>query len=289
RVDQATALQSRPHTSPNRGAPITAALLRSAVSSVRYSATDSRAGHQCVPRQRPRGRRSRRFRRWPGPRPTTARWRATRGRPRVTDATGFRDIDTWSRSVVRHRSTARTGVSASPRRPIALLVGLCALACSVAACCLSIFELGLGSRGGCLLGRRNRGLFFALGGFGRILSLGSHVVGLLLCGGGRRLGILRRGVLPLFGSGPRFLDLTLFRCARVFLVPDRVVALGLQFVVGLLVLLGRCRVELGRPVQRITVFDERSTALLQLWVAQQVADGRVQRSQTHPNSHLFLD
>ena len=33
---------------------------------------------------------------------------------------GFRDIDTWSRSVVRHLSTARTGVSASPRRPIAL-------------------------------------------------------------------------------------------------------------------------------------------------------------------------
>jgi len=143
------------------------------------------------------------------------------------------------------------------------LVGLCALAWSVAACCLSIFELGLGSRGGCLLGRRNRGLFFALGGFGRILSLGSHVVGLLLCGGGRLLGSLRRGVLGLFGSGPRsLLDLTLFGCARVFLVPDRVVALGLQFVVGLLVLLGRCRVELGRPVQRITVFDESSADLV---------------------------
>ena len=38
------ASDSTPHTSPNRGAPITAALLRSAVSSVRYSATDSRAG-----------------------------------------------------------------------------------------------------------------------------------------------------------------------------------------------------------------------------------------------------
>ena len=33
---------------------------------------------------------------------------------------GFGDIDTWSRSVVRHLSTARAGVSASPRRPIAL-------------------------------------------------------------------------------------------------------------------------------------------------------------------------
>ena len=70
-----------------------------------------------------------------------------------------------------------------------------------------------------------------------------------------------------------------FRCARVFFVLDRVVALGLQFVVGLLVLLGVRRVELGRTVQRITAFDERSTALLQLRVAQQVADRRVQPSQ----------
>ena len=53
------------------------------------------------------------------------------------------------------------------------LVRLCAHAGSVAACCLSIFELGLGSRGGCLLGRRNLGLFFALGRFGRILALGA--------------------------------------------------------------------------------------------------------------------
>jgi hypothetical protein len=63
------------------------------------------------------------------------------------------------------------------------------------------------------------------------------------------------------------------------LVLDRVVALGLQFVVGLRLFLGRCRVELGRTVQRITAFDERTTALLQLRVAQQVADGRVQPSQ----------
>ena len=62
------------------------------------------------------------------------------------------------------------------------LVRLCAHAGSVAACCLSIVELGLGSRGGCLLGRRNLGLFFVLGRFGRILALDSHVVGLLLRG-----------------------------------------------------------------------------------------------------------
>jgi hypothetical protein len=65
------------------------------------------------------------------------------------------------------------------------------------------------------------------------------------------------------------------------LVLDRVVALALQFVVGLLVLLGRRRVELGRTAQRITAFDERGTALLQLQVAQQVAHRRVQPSQQH--------
>ena len=130
------------------------------------------------------------------------------------------------------------------------LVRMCAPAGSVAAFCLSVFALGFGSRGGCLLGRDNLGLFFALGRFGRLLALGSHVVGLLLCSGGPLLGNLCRGALPLFGSGPRFLDLPLFRCARVLLVLDRVVALGLQFVVGLLVLLGRRRVELGRTAQR---------------------------------------
>src|SRR6478672_1302873 len=57
------------------------------------------------------------------------------------------------------------------------------------------------SRGGCLLGHRNLGLLFALGGFGRILALGSHVIGLLLGGGGPLLGIPRRGALPLFGTG----------------------------------------------------------------------------------------
>src|SRR6476469_9845117 len=134
------------------------------------------------------------------------------------------------------------------------------------------------SRGGCLLGGGSLGLFFALGGFGRILALG-HVVGLLLGGGGPLLGSMCSGALPLFGGGPRFLDLTFFRCARAFLVLDRVVALGLQFVVGLRLFLGRCRLELGRTVRHITAFDARTTALLQLRVAQQVADGRVQPSQ----------
>ena len=197
-----------------------------------------------------------------------ARWRATRGRP------GHRRHRGSVTSILGHDLLSgifrRLGLAFLLLHvgQLLYLVRLCALAGSVAACCLSIFELGLGSRGGCLLGRCNLGLLVALGRFGRILALGSHVVGLLLGGGGRLLGILRRGVLPLFGSGPRFLDLTLFRCARVFLVLDRVVALGLQFVVGLLVLLGRRRVELGRTVQRITAFDERSTALLQLRVAQ---------------------
>ena len=108
-------------------------------------------------------------------------------------------------------------------------VRLCAHAGSVAADCLTICELGLGSRGGFLLGRRNLRLFFALDRFGRILALGSP---LLLC-----------------SSGPRFLGLALFRCARVFLVLDRDVAFGLQFVVGPLLLLGRRLVELGRAAK----------------------------------------
>ena len=46
--------------------------------------------------------------------------RRRRSRPPRAHRRPVRDIDTWSRSVVRHLSPARTGVSASPRRPIAL-------------------------------------------------------------------------------------------------------------------------------------------------------------------------
>ena len=49
-----------------------------------------------------------------------------------------------------------------------------------------------------------------------------------------------------------FLDFTLCHCARVFLVLDRLVALGFQLVVSLPLVLGRRRVELGRMAQRIT-------------------------------------
>jgi hypothetical protein len=77
-------------------------------------------------------------------------------------------------------------------------------------------------------------------------------VGLLLRGGGTLLRSLCCGALPLFGSRPRFLDFTLCHCARVFLVLDRLVALGLQLVVSLPVVLGRRRVELGRMARRIT-------------------------------------
>jgi hypothetical protein len=106
---------------------------------------------------------------------------------------------------------------------------------------------------GFLLGRPNRGLLLALGRFGRILKLGCRrFVGLLLRGGGTLLRSLRCGALPLFGSRPRFQYFTLCHCARVFLVLDRLVALGLQLVVSLPVVLGRCRVELGRMARRIT-------------------------------------
>jgi len=105
---------------------------------------------------------------------------------------------------------------------------------------------------GFLLGRPNRGLLLALGRFGRILKLGCRrFVGLLLRGGGTLLRSLRCGALPLFGSRPRYLDFTLVT-ARVFLVLDRLVALGLQLVVSLPVVLGRRRVELGRMARRIT-------------------------------------
>ena len=116
--------------------------------------------------------------------------------------------------------------------------------------------------GGFLLGRPNRGLLLALGRFGRILKLGCRrFVGLLLRGGGTLLRSLRCGALPLFGSRPRFLDFTLCHCARVFLVLDRLVALGLQLVVRLPLVLGRRRVELGRMAQRITALKNCLNAI----------------------------
>ena len=105
--------------------------------------------------------------------------------------------------------------------------------------------------GGFLLGRPNRGLLLALGRFGRILKLGCRrFVGLLLRGGGTLLHSLRCGALPLFGSLRA--SSTSRSVTRVFLVLDRLVALGLQLVVSLPLVLGRRRVELGRMAQRIT-------------------------------------
>jgi hypothetical protein len=107
--------------------------------------------------------------------------------------------------------------------------------------------------GGFLLGRPNSGLLLALGRFGRILKLGCRrFVGLLLGGGGALVRSLRCGALPLFGGRPRFLDFTLCHCVRVFVVLDRLVALGFQLVVRLPLVLGRRRVELGRMARRIT-------------------------------------
>ena len=81
------ASDSTPHPSPNRGAPITAALLRSAVSSVRYSATDSRAGtNACRDSDRGGGDRDGSG---AGPDPgLRQRGGALREGARVTDATG---------------------------------------------------------------------------------------------------------------------------------------------------------------------------------------------------------
>ena len=70
--------------------------------------------------------------------------------------------------------------------------------------------------GGFGLGRPNRGLLLALGRFGRPLKLGCQFVGLLLRGGGTLLRSLCCSALALFGSRPRFLDVTLCHRARVF-------------------------------------------------------------------------
>src|ERR1700752_4970365 len=54
------------------------------------------------------------------------------------------------------------------------LVGLCALSCSVAACCLRSVKVRFGHLSGILLTRPTRGLPFSRGCFGGIDALGSH-------------------------------------------------------------------------------------------------------------------
>jgi hypothetical protein len=75
---------------------------------------------------------------------------------------GFRDIDTGHdllSGIFRRLGLALLLLHVGQ---LLYLVRRCALGCSVAACCLSLFELGHGSRGGFLLGRRNLGLFSVL-------------------------------------------------------------------------------------------------------------------------------
>jgi len=93
------------------------------------------------------------------------------------------------------------------------LVGLCALGCSVAACWLRIVKVRFGYLGGILLTRPTLGLFFAIGCFGRIDTLGSHFVGPLLRGG-------TSAAVPL-RSWAAFRAAVTFRCfvARAWLRP----------------------------------------------------------------------
>lgn len=63
-------------------------------------------------------------------------------------------------------------------------------------------------------------------------------VGLVIRSDSMLLGSLCCGALPLFGSGPRFLDLTLVRCARLVPVLDRIVTRDLQFGLSMLLFLG---------------------------------------------------
>jgi hypothetical protein len=118
------------------------------------------------------------------------------------------------------------------------LVGLCALGCSVAACCLRIVKVRFGHLSGILLTRPTRGLPFSRGCFGRIDRLGSHFVGLLLRGGATLRASLCCGVLAVFGRVPRCRDFPLFRCARVVQALFRLIALGFQFI-GRLLAAGR--------------------------------------------------
>jgi len=142
------------------------------------------------------------------------------------------------------------------------LVGLCALSCSVAACWLRSVKVRFGHLGGILLARPTLGLFFAIGCFGRTDALGSHFVGLRLGDGATLRASLCCGVLAVFGRVPRCRDFTLFRCARVVQVLFRLIAPGFQFIVRLLLLRGRRRVELSGTAQRIATLDERGALVL---------------------------
>ncbi len=147
------------------------------------------------------------------------------------------------------------------------LVGLCALGCSVAACWLRIVKVRFGYLGGILLTRPTLGLFFAIGCFGRIDTLGSHFVGPLLRGGTLRASLCC-GPLAVLGRVPRCRDFPLFRCARVAQALFRPIALGFQFIGRLLSLPGRRRVELSDTAQRIAALRERGATPLPLRVAQ---------------------
>ena len=114
-----------------------------------------------------------------------------------------------------------------------------------------------------LLTRPTRGLFFSRGCFGRIDTLGSHFVGLLLRGGATLGASLCCGVLAVLGRVPRCRDFPLFRCARVAQALFRLIALGFQFIGRLLLLPGRRRVELSDTAQRIAALGERGATLLQ--------------------------
>jgi len=122
-------------------------------------------------------------------------------------------------------------------------------------------------------------LFISLGRFGRILTPGSHVVGLLLRSSGTLRGRLFSRTLPLLGCGPGFYDVTHPSCACFLLILDRLVALGFQVSTGLLSCLIRSRVELGRATERIATLSEGTATLCKPQVAQCVSHGRVQQSQ----------
>ena len=117
-------------------------------------------------------------------------------------------------------------------------------------------------------------MFISLGRFGRILTPGSHVVGLLLRGSGTLRGGLFSRTLPIFGCGPGFYDFTLPRCACFLLVLDRTVALGFQVSTGLLSCLIRSCVELGCATKRIATLGEHTATLFKPPVPECVSHGR---------------
>jgi len=122
-------------------------------------------------------------------------------------------------------------------------------------------------------------LFISLGRFGRILTPGSHVVGLLLRSSGTLRGRLFSRTLPLLGCGPGFDDFTLPSCACFLLVLDRPVAFRFHVSIGLLPCLIRSCVELNRATERIATLGERIATLLKPPVAECVSHDRVQQSE----------